>query len=81
MICSMKRWLLNCAVGLVLSLAPTAQAQDEEVVYDPRVENYPQERNVKVEAGSTALTWLLMIFLGVVCVSVTFKNAKRTHLD
>ena len=77
----MRTWLFRCVVACMLLLSPASYAQDEEVVYNPRVEGYAQDKNVRVEDGSTALTWLLLIFLGVICVSVTFKNAKRTHLD
>jgi hypothetical protein len=72
------------AVGPVLALlaAPlTALAQradDREVVYG-RLEGF--SRDVTLQGGSTALTWILLIFLGAVCLSVMFKNARRTHLD
>jgi hypothetical protein len=36
---------------------------------------------VLVDNDSTALTWLLLVFLGMVTLGVMFKNAKRTHLD
>ena len=48
--------------------------------YDARLEGYGGQ-NVTIEGSSTALTWILFLFLAIVCVGVTFKNAKRTHLD
>ena len=33
------------------------------------------------DASGTALTWLLLVVLGGICVGVMFMNSKRTHLD
>src|SRR3712207_3372631 len=67
-------------VVLVLMSPMTALAQDEaEKFYDGRLEGYP--KNVTLEGGSTALTWILLMLLGAFCIGVLFKSARRTHLD
>jgi len=75
------RWLLLACLCLsAVVLAPTsARAQEEEVKVDARLEGY--QGTVSVENQSTALIWLLFVFLAVVAVGVLFKDAKRTHLD
>ena len=68
-------------VGTVLCpLVAMAQDQPKKIEpYDGRLEGYTKE--VTLDAGSTALVWLLLIFLGVICLGVLFKNARRSHLD
>ena len=77
------RWvLLAClwAFTLAAVLAPgVALAQEEEVERDARLEGYPSK--VSLDNDSTALMWILLIFLGAVAMGVMFKNARRTHLD
>jgi len=76
---------LNCVRGALIvaaaALLPAAAlAQEESPKNDARLEGY--EARVQVESGdSTALTWLLLVFLAMVAMGVMFKNAKRTHLD
>ncbi|MCC6239428.1 MAG: hypothetical protein IT448_03920 [Phycisphaerales bacterium] len=71
--------------GLLLVVAmPSlshAKPQNDDKVYNARLDTYGQGVNVSMEEGSTALTWMLMIGLGVICFAVLFKDAKRTHLD
>ena len=76
-----RRWLLlaTVCIGAVVVAPSTARAQDEEVKLDARLEGY--QGNVSVQNQSTALMWLLFVFLGVVALAVLFKDAKRTHLD
>jgi len=70
--------VLVVAAAAVLPAA--ALAQDESFKNDARLEGY--EARVQVESGdSTALTWLLLVFLAMVAMGVMIKNAKRTHLD
>ena len=60
-----------------VSHAASSSDDDEEVV-DGRLYGYPK----KVDLGSsTALQWVLLMILGVVCIGPLFMNAKRTHLD
>jgi len=76
---------LNRVRGVLIvaaaALMPAAAlAQEESPKNDARLEGY--EARVQVESGdSTALTWLLLVFLAMVAMGVMFKNAKRTHLD
>ena len=71
--------LWACTVAATLIAPVAALAQEEEIKRDARLEGYPV--NVSVPNDSTALTWLLLIFLGIVALSAMFKNARRTHLD
>ena len=77
------RWLLVAclwAFTLAAVLAPAAAlAQEEEVERDARLEGYAS--NVGLDNDSTALMWILLIFLGALAMGVMFKNARRTHLD
>ncbi len=77
------RWvLLAClwAFTLLAVLPPApALAQEEEVKRDARLEGYAT--NVSLDSDSTALMWILLVFLGGVALGVMFKNARRTHLD
>jgi len=79
------RWLLNWllaaafVIGSAIVSPGAALAQDEEKIYDARLEGYPG--NVTLESRSTALMWLLLVVLAALCVGVMFKNARRTHLD
>jgi hypothetical protein len=75
-----KMFLFAClALTLVLSTPLKVLAEDAPEVYDARLQGYSQ--TVQIESGSTALTWLLLIALGVLCLGVLFKDAKRSHLD
>ena len=71
--------------ALCLTLAGTlfapaaAHAQDDGPKNDGRLDGYGQK--VLVDNDSTALMWLLAVFLGVLCLGPMFKDAKRTHLD
>lgn len=68
---------------VAMALSPlNALAQDQPkpiAPYDGRVEGYGKQ--MTLDAGTSALTWLLLIFLGVICLGVLFKHARRTHLD
>jgi hypothetical protein len=79
----MKRRLLTillAAMTLALPLCSAlAAADDEGVRPNVKLEGYP--RVVKSEDSSTALTYILLIFIAGVCVAIMFKDAKRTHLD
>ena len=76
-------WIVALSVWLaaVTFLAPAAAlAQEEDVKNDARLEGYAGK--VIVDGGdSTALMWLLLVFLSMVALGVMFKSSKRTHLD
>jgi hypothetical protein len=77
-----RRALLAWPVAAAAAVLPAsaALAQEEAPKNDARLEGY--EARVQVESGdSTALMWLLLVFLAMVAMGVMFKNAKRTHLD
>jgi hypothetical protein len=80
----MRNRLIGCVIAFaaaVLSpLMALAQDQPKTIApYDGRLEGYGKQ--VTLDAGSTALTWLLLLFLGMICLGVLFKNARRSHLD
>lgn len=65
----------------------SAQAQDEDLPpHDVRVYGYQLGDNkvgpqVIAKPRGTSSAWALLALVGVVCVGVTFKAGKRTHLD
>ena len=66
--------------AVALLMPAVVLAQEEDVKNDARLEGY--QTKVSLESGdSTALSWLLLVFLAMVALGVMFKNAKRTHLD
>ncbi len=76
-----RRWLaaLCLALTLLAWMAPAALADDEPEVYDARLLGY--DKTTQLDSSSTALIWLLLIVLIVLCVGVMFKDARRSHLD
>ena len=72
--------LLTRSMAWLAALAGplAASAQEMDVPHDARLEGYPTPMLLQ---GGVAMTWVLFIVLGVLCVSVLFKNAKRSHLD
>jgi hypothetical protein len=80
MMLSMKHRLMTFWIGLFAWLAaPMAALADDEAQYDARVEGF--SKSVVVEDRSGTLTWLMLALLCIICLSVLFKNARRTHLD
>ena len=80
----MKYRLLTLYVALAVLLTPVMvlarSSEDEDTVkLEARLEGYAQ--TVRMQSGSTALTWLMIGFLSAIAIAVLFKNAKRTHLD
>lgn len=77
-----SRWLSAICMAVVLTLgAPgtaSAQEDDADKIVDARLESYSKSVTV---GGSTALMWVLLLVLGIVCVGPLFMNSKRTHLD
>ena len=67
------------AVSLIAYNPHSAMAKDEEDHYDARVQQY--DPDLELKSSSTGMAWMLMLFMGVVCVAVIFKDAKRSHLD
>ena len=73
------RFVLPAVVAAAACASP-ALAQEEGIEHDGRLEGYAEK--VIIDGGeSTALTWLLLVLLGGITLSVMFKNARRTHLD
>jgi hypothetical protein len=79
----------NAALGLMIALSSavaltptTAQAKssdDETPSTEARLEGY--QGGAKLDPSGTALTWLLLVVLGAICIGVMFINPKRSHLD
>jgi hypothetical protein len=73
------------AIFMAMILAGGAQSaladrqETEHEVADARLEGY-NNKNVTLNGG-TSLMWMLLVFLGGVCVVGLFKDAKRSHLD
>jgi hypothetical protein len=77
----MKARILRVIAWIIaVLLSPAAAlAADDEALPDARIQNFTKP--VSIPEGGTALTWLLLIFLTLLCLAALFKNAKRTHLD
>jgi hypothetical protein len=75
--------LAICLAMTILAAAPSHalanNSGDEPEPYDARIQGYAS--TVQLDSSSTALTWVLLIILGVLCLGVLFKDAKRSHLD
>ena len=74
---------LLLAVSLIACNPHSAMARqsDEDIEhYDARVQGYDNP-DVELKSSSTGMAWMLVICLGVMCVAVIFKDAKRSHLD
>jgi hypothetical protein len=73
------------AVSLIACSTPSALATagagkiDDDAHYDARVQGY--DPDVELPSNSGGFCWFMLICFGVVCVSVIFKDAKRSHLD
>ena len=85
----MKRSAAIIAVLFMLLASPGARASsnsDEDAVSpDARLLGYTDEKGgavkIDLEPSSGAVNYIALIILGVLCLSVLFVNAKRTHLD
>lgn len=80
----MKQRMLGIVCALLLLATPVTtwarQPEMEREIVDARLEGY-DKTGVTLPPSGTALMWLLLIFLTIVCVGVMFKDAKRSHLD
>lgn len=77
---ALRRGMLGGGLALLgVMIAPLTALADDPEPYDARLLGYPQ--SVQLESGSTALSWLLLVVLGLLVFGVLFKDAKRTHLD
>ena len=77
-----RLYLWGCAAATAIMAPVTALARAPEVerdIVDARLEGY--ENVMSLEPKSTAVIWMLFLFLAIVGLSVMFKDAKRSHLD
>lgn len=58
--------------------ARAASSDDDEVLPDARLTGYEGKVDL---GGGVALSYALAAVLGAIAIGVTFKNARRTHLD
>jgi hypothetical protein len=75
----LRRILLGGLPLLAFAFPAVALADDTAAPVDARLEGYRQ--GIMASPGSTALTWLLLVGIGVVTIGVMFMSAKRSHLD
>jgi hypothetical protein len=68
-----------CGLLTILATPVLAFAEDEMPAFNARLNGYKVP--VTPDGGSSAINWLLVLFLTLVTLAVLFKNAKRTHLD
>ncbi len=77
-----RRWMMGALLAMVMVASapkPALADDDEPSDYDARLLSY--SKTVELSSGTTALTWVLLIVLSIVCLGVLFKDAKRSHLD
>jgi len=70
-----KKWL----VALAVLASPAAALADDAAPVDGRLEGFKE--GLLTTQGSSTLTWLLFVGIGVVTIGVMFMSAKRSHLD
>jgi hypothetical protein len=80
------RSIQKFTAGIVLAtslIAGTAHADpgkiDDADHYDARLQGLTPD--VELPPGSNGMSWFLMLAFAFVCMSVIFKDAKRSHLD
>ncbi len=71
--------LLAFAMLFAMPNHASAAPDDEVEHYDARVQGY--DPDVELKGSGTGGSWTMLILLGVVSISVLFKDAKRSHLD
>ena len=75
----MMRDMWRPLVFLAFLTTPALALADDAGPVDARTEGFRQ--GLMASPGSTALTWLLFVGIGVVAIGVMFMSAKRSHLD
>jgi hypothetical protein len=70
--------LIACSTPSALATAGPGKI-DDDAHYDARMQGY--DPDVELPSTSGGLCWFMLICFSVVCVSVIFKDAKRSHLD
>ena len=76
--------MLAIAFAILVPLATFASSSDDEGGdgIDARLKGYKDGGSLALkDASGTALMWILLVILAVLCIGVLFMNAKRTHLD
>jgi hypothetical protein len=76
---NLKQLALVASVVTMVIAAPASAKADDEVQPDARLLGY--DARIEMKDNSTALTYLLLVGLGVLGCGVLFINSKRTHLD
>jgi hypothetical protein len=74
-----SKWGVIAILAFVPATALARQDTPEREVIDARLEGY--SGSLSLPKGSEGLTWVGMVFLGVLCCGGLFKDAKRSHLD
>jgi hypothetical protein len=82
----LARWAFTALrlAPMLVVFAPVialAASDDEGPKPDARLEGYGSTVTLPAGTSGTSLLWIVFIILGILCISVLFKNAKRTHLD
>jgi hypothetical protein len=76
----MRKMLAVSLVALTLAFSSGSALADDDKPksFDGRLDDY--NRSVTLDSG-TSLTYFIWVGLGVLALIVTFKDAKRSHLD
>lgn len=73
--------VVAAAFAFAITAAPVRASKsddDEEAPPDARLTGYDSKVDV---GGGVALSYAMVAVLGAIAIGVTFKNARRTHLD
>jgi hypothetical protein len=73
-----SRWMIGLWTLCMLAMPAVAMADDAPVL-EARLQGYKD--TLYTAPAATAIQWLTLVGLGIVCIGVMFMNAHRSHLD
>ncbi|HSU67138.1 MAG TPA: hypothetical protein VLJ39_09715 [Tepidisphaeraceae bacterium] len=75
----LRRFIAATVLAVVLATSGAARAANEpDPTHDARTEGYGA--SVQVD-GSTALLWIMYVFVSIIAVSALFKDSKRARTE
>ena len=74
-----QNWTARLVAAATVLAAPAMALADDTGPVDGRLTGFRE--GVLTAPGSNAVTWLMLVGIGVVCIAVMFMSANRSHLD
>jgi hypothetical protein len=70
-----------CLAASFTVCAPSISRADDDATpdHDARLDGYPTK--MVLDANGTAITYILMVLMGGLCIGAMFISGKRSHLD